>query len=129
MQCEKVRQNTILFAPILKFSYLYHSYVCLLVSSKSINSAFKSARLSLSKSASQEIPRILWKPKVHYRVHKSPPLVPILGLINPMHTLQLSLRSILILPSSLQAFQPKSCTHFSFTPCVLHALPISSSLI
>jgi len=54
-------------------------------------------------SASQEIPHILRYTKVHYRIYKRPPPVPIQSHLEPVHIPHAtSWRSILILSSHLR---------------------------
>jgi hypothetical protein len=65
------------------------------------------SRVAASWTANQELPRILWKPKVYYRVHKSPPLVlypetdqsSLYYPISPKSTLILSTHFRICLPS------------------------------
>ena len=79
-------------------------------------------------SASPEIPRILWNPKVHYRIHTRPPPVPILRqlvqFISPHPT---SWRSILMLSSHLSLGLPSGLFPSGFPTSTLYT-PLPSPI-
>ena len=75
-------------------------------------------------AANQEIPRILWNPKVRYRTHKRPPPAPILSQRHPVHT---SWRSILIVPSHLRLVLPNGLFPSGF-PTKTLCTPLPSSI-
>jgi hypothetical protein len=77
-------------------------------------------------AATQELPSILQNPKVHYRAQKSPPLVPILSQIDPVHTIPTNLRSILIVSRHPCRVHPSGLFPSDFPTNILHAFLFSS---
>ena len=63
------------------YYYYYYYYYYLLAYSMEQSSSSEANRFS----ASQEAPRVLWKPEVNFGIYKCPPPVPILSQINPVH--------------------------------------------
>jgi hypothetical protein len=73
---------------------------------------------------------ILWYPKVHYYVHKSPPLLPNLNHFNPVHTTQsYSVRFILILSSTYVLSLPSGLFPSGFSTYCSYILTFSSACI
>ena len=77
-------------------------------------------------AASQEIPRISQNRKVHYRTHKRPPSVSILGQPNPVHIPTSHLLEIC--PNIIHPSTPRS-PHWSLSLRFPHQDPIHPPLL
>jgi hypothetical protein len=77
-------------------------------------------------AVTQELRRILWNPKVHYPVQRSPPLVHILSQINPIHTTTTYLSKIFLRLFTRLRFRLPRCLYFSW---LSHQYPTSIPIL
>jgi hypothetical protein len=89
MMLSYIVQNTTL----TKYSYFSNMYyLCIYLLTYLLREAEHYLKSWLSLSLSKQILLSLWNPKVHHRVHKSPPLDPILSQPNPVRHIDPYLR-------------------------------------
>jgi hypothetical protein len=109
----RIFTRTSFIFPILTYLFTY-----LLIYSMKQNPSWEANLFS----ASQDIPCILWNPKVHFHITKWLPLVPFLSQINPVLALHPTFwRSILLLSSYLRLYLPSGPFPSGFLTNILYS--------